>query len=1046
MRQHLAKLLVFTLAMPCLFGVTDLAFLYAADEKPLPTVPEGFTIERVAGHPLVEHPMLAQFDDRGRLFIAESAGKNLPAAELLTEFPNFIRMLEDTDGDGVFDKSTIFADRMTFPMGALWYRDALYVASPPNVWKLQDTDDDGVADHREVIVTKFGFTGNAADVHGCFLGPEGRIYWVEGRHGHEFKDDEGNITSKGLGARIFSCKTDGSDVQIYCGGGMDNPVEIDFTPEGEIFGTVNILLTNPRVDCLMHWVEGGTYPHYDIAVNEFKRTGDLLQPMTKMGHVAVSGMMFYRSPHFGEEYQQNVFTCLFNTHKIVRSKVERSGATFVTQEEDFLVSSDSDFHPTDVLEDADGSLLVIDTGGWFRIGCPVSQVAKPELMGSIYRIRKKDAPVLDDPRGVKMGLASLSSEKLIGLLDDERFAVRNYAIDLLALSSESAIEPLKNVVSETSASVEARRNAIWALSRIPEEEAVLAIATGLNDEQETVRLTAMRALGTRLRSSKQEETLLSLTTFVVNDTPPVRRDAANVLGWAGEKGPGYSDAARETALASLFESLRKADADRILEHALIWNVIRINDREKTIPYLSDASPVVRRAALIALDQMDEGNLTRELVTPLLDTDDPALQQQALAIMTKHEGWATETLDLLRSWLAEADWDDSRSAVVRGFLLAQASQPEIQQLIAETMHRSETSLAVKLLLWEVIYRAPLAELPGDWTGLIDATLSHTDADQQLQALQIIQDRKLAQFDSALLKLIADESTTDAVKVESLAAVATRSTSVGNSQFAFLVGQFGEETPPFVQISAARALSDLPLSEPQLKELTQLLDRAGTLAVPLLLKAFTKSDTEAVGLQLVKTLESSSAAGSLAPEELAGILRKYPPSVQTAAEQLLKSLGVDLAAQRAHLEALLPQVVDGNADQGKEIFFGKKAACGSCHRIAADGGRVGPDLTKIGGIRKPEDLLEAVVLPSATFAREYRPYLILTTEGKVLIGIISQQSADSVTLRTADLKEIRIARDDIDEMKESPTSIMPKGFDKLLSTQELADLLAYLRTLK
>ncbi|MEX0729053.1 MAG: PVC-type heme-binding CxxCH protein [Planctomycetaceae bacterium] len=1017
-----------------------------ADEKPLPSVPEGFTIERVAGYPLVEHPMLANFDDRGRLFIAESAGKNLPAAELLTEFPNFIRMLEDTDGDGVFDKSTIFADRMTFPMGALWYRGALYVASPPNIWRLEDTDDDGVADHREVIVTKFGFTGNAADVHGCFLGPEGRIYWVEGRHGHEFKDDEGTITSKGLGARIFSCKTDGSDVQIYCGGGMDNPVEIDFTPEGEIFGTVNILLTNPRVDCLMHWVEGGAYPHYDIAVNEFKRTGDLLQPMTKMGHVAVSGMMFYRSPHFGPEYQQNVFTCLFNTHKVVRSKVERSGATFVTQEEDFLVSSDSDFHPTDVLEDADGSLLVIDTGGWFRIGCPVSEVAKPEFKGAIYRIRKIDGPVLDDPRGIKLGLSSLSTDKLIELLDDERPAVRSQVIDLVALTWDTQIGVLKQVIRDPRASVEARRNAIWALSRRSHEWGIRALTEGLSSDQESVRQTTVRALGTQLRTIKHAQTLLLLTKHVTQDTPAIRRDAANVLGLAGPDGPGYSDQTRATALEALFESLRKADADRILEHALIWAVIRINDRERTIPYLSDSSPVVRRAALIALDQMDGGDLTRELVSPLLDTDDPALQQQTLAIMSKHEGWAAETLDLLRNWLSDAEWDDSRSAVVRGFLLAQASQPEIQQLIAETMQRPETARPVKMLLWEVIYRSSLVELPATWLSLIDATLPQPDAELQLQAMQVIQDRNLAQFDSALLKLITDPATADAVKVEALCAVATRSTSIDDEQFAFLMNQFGDETPPFVQISAARALSDLPLSESQLKELTTLFNRAATLAMPVLLKAFTHSDAEGVGLHLVQTLKSSSAAESLAPEELAGILRKYPDSVQTAAAELLKSLGVDLAAQREQMAALLPQVAEGNAEAGKNVFFSKKAACGSCHRVAAEGGRVGPDLTKIGGIRQTPDLLEAVVLPSATFAREYRPYLVLTTEGLVHTGVISQQAADSVTLRTADLKELRILRDEIDEMKESPTSIMPKGFDKLLTNQELADLLAYMRTLK
>ena len=76
-------------------------------------------------------------------------------------------------------------------MGGVWHDGSLYVASPPNIWRLNDTDDDGVADRREMIVTSFGYNGNAASIHGCFLGPDGRIYWCDGYHGHEFKDDDG---------------------------------------------------------------------------------------------------------------------------------------------------------------------------------------------------------------------------------------------------------------------------------------------------------------------------------------------------------------------------------------------------------------------------------------------------------------------------------------------------------------------------------------------------------------------------------------------------------------------------------------------------------------------------------------------------------------------------------------------------------------------------------------------------------------------------------------------------------------------------------------
>src|SRR4051812_24827093 len=127
-------------------------------------VPEGYSVELVAAPPLVEHPMMACFDERGRLYVAESAGLNLRADALLKDPPNRIVRLEDTDGDGRFDRSTVFAARMPLPRGVLWSRGAVSTASPPSLWRLEDTDGDGRADRRDELVTRFGFTGNAADI------------------------------------------------------------------------------------------------------------------------------------------------------------------------------------------------------------------------------------------------------------------------------------------------------------------------------------------------------------------------------------------------------------------------------------------------------------------------------------------------------------------------------------------------------------------------------------------------------------------------------------------------------------------------------------------------------------------------------------------------------------------------------------------------------------------------------------------------------------------------------------------------------------------
>src|SRR6516165_8782610 len=343
-------------------------------------VPAGFIVEQVAAPPLVGHPMMACFDDRGRLFVAESAGLNPDADALLKDPPSFIRLLEDADGDGRFDKSTIFADRMTMPMGVLWYRGALYTASPPSLWRIEDRDGDGRAEERRELVTRFGFTGNAADIHGPFLGPDGRLYWTDGRHGFTIQRPGGQALT-GEGARIFRCRPDGTDVEAFCGGGMDDPVEVAFTPEGEPLVTVDILIGRPsRIDAIIYAIEGGAYPYYEPVLHEFKRTGDLLPAVGELGWVAPSGLLRYRGEAFGPGYRDNLFSAQFNVRRLQRHPVERDGGGFRLTNADFLVSTDPDFHPTDVLEDADGSLLVLDTGAWFG-GCPTSQVAGRQAKG-----------------------------------------------------------------------------------------------------------------------------------------------------------------------------------------------------------------------------------------------------------------------------------------------------------------------------------------------------------------------------------------------------------------------------------------------------------------------------------------------------------------------------------------------------------------------------------------------------------------------------------------------------------------------------------------
>ncbi|MFN0051498.1 MAG: PVC-type heme-binding CxxCH protein [Planctomycetales bacterium] len=1077
---------------------------------PLPRVPAGFEIEVAAEFPIVERPVMACFDERGRLYLVDSAGVNEPFEKLIQNPQHRIVVLEDTDGDGQFDKRTLFADKLAMPQGVLPYRGAVYTASPPSVWKLEDTNGDGVCDKRTAIVSEFGSNGNGADIHGPFLGPDGWLYLCDGRHGHKVKTDDGTL-DEGLAGGIFRFRPDGSGFQRICGGGFDNPVEIDFTDGGEILGTVNILHVNPRQDCLMHWVEGAVYPHGDQeqCIAEYKRTGDLMLEVKAFGHVAVSGMMRYRSEVFGPEHRNNLFITFFNRHQMIRSIVERSGATFTSREEEFLVSEEKDFHPTDVLEDADGSLLVINTGGWFRIGCPVSEIAKPDILGAIYRIRKQGVNRVEDPRGLALKIESKEVEELIPLLGDARPAVRERVMERLRGLGRTASRRLSEVVQDRRQEFSpVVRRAAWAalmhpgfahrrvmensarprLEVVQEQAFDRRVHSLTQEERQQFQVDQLAAIHAAARDQNLELQLLGLSglsiaallnvdaeevadvallhELLVNGSPPIRREVATIIARRAMSLPKCRGAREfeltevdpenfaeiiallETSVPPLFEALRAGVTDRVLEHALIYALIRIDSREATIPYLKDSHPQVRRAALISLDQMDHGHLTRDLVAPLLDTDDPALRKTALQVISSRKGWATEMVGLLREWLGARNTDPERLALLRGVLTAQAADQYIQQMISASLDNPTLLEPMRLLLWEVIDRAPLGQLPDAWLSAIERSLTNGSEAERSQIVALIQNRGLTQFDPALLRIANDERQSVALRVDALSASAPRLTTLNERGFSLLTGRLTPDSAPLASLAAARGLADAPLTVAQLRQLATSLPSASPLVVSVLLRAFAKADDPLVGTDLVLALQQAPAAENLSAEELAGILRKYPSSVQKEAGPLLVKLGgSSLEEQRsrlAELSKLLEQ--PGDAARGKALFFSKQAACSSCHTIGNEGGRVGPDLSRIGGSRGATDLLEAIVFPSATFAREFRPYVIATDAGKVYTGIISRQTADAIHLRTADLAEVRIPRAAIEEMRESNTSIMPKGLEAALKEEELRDLVAYLQGLK
>jgi putative heme-binding domain-containing protein len=248
------------------------------------------------------------------------------------------------------------------------------------------------------------------------------------------------------------------------------------------------------------------------------------------------------------------------------------------------------------------------------------------------------------------------------------------------------------------------------------------------------------------------------------------------------------------------------------------------------------------------------------------------------------------------------------------------------------------------------------------------------------------------------------------------------------------------------AAVSVLTKAKLNQEQLVNLAETMKSTGPLEVSKLLPAFEHTTNEAVGLKLMASLKESKGLSGARPDALKALAAKYPPSVQQEAEKLIASLNVDAAKQQARIDELLATIPKGDIRNGQAIFNSSKAACSSCHKMGYGGGTVGPDLTVIGTVRTERDLLEAVVYPSASFVRSYEPFVVHTKSDEDYSGVLRKDAADEIILATGPNADVRIARSDIVEMRPGTVSVMPAGMDQMLTKQELADVVAFLKNTK
>ncbi len=1003
------------------------------------TLPAGFTIEVAARPPLVDRPIVADLDDEGRLFVADSSGSNDRVAVQLVKKPHRILRLEDTDGDGVFDKRTVFADRMMFPEGVLCFDGSVYVGAPPIIWKLTDGDGDGVAEQRVAWFDGKTCNGCANDLHGPYLGPDGMIYWCKGAFERQVYRRQGRPDFVTRAAHIFRARPDGSGIEPIMTGGMDNPVDVTFTPGGERIFTTTFFQhpAGGRRDGLVHAVYGGVYGKDHGVILGHPRTGpDLMPVLTHMGAAAPAGLTRYESTAFGPAYRDNLFAVQFNMRKVSRHVLVAEGSTFRCVDEDFLVSDSRDFHPTDVIEDADGSLLVIDTGGWYKLCCPTSQLHKPDLLGAVYRVRRVGAPRVADPRGRKIAWGKLSAKELAGLLDDGRPAVRRRAMHTLAKKGAAAMGVLAERI-RSGKSVEGRRNAVWTATRVDHAAARAAVRSALGDGDETVRQAALHSISLW----RDREARSAVEEMLASKSPHNRRAAAEALGRMGDA----------KAVPALLKAAGQP-GDRFLEHSLTYALIEINDCTATRAGLKSDSPRTRRAALIALDQMEDGKLDAATVAGLLASGDAGVREAAWWIAGRHPAWGDTLVGHFRKRLAGAK---ELPAEQRGELAVQlgrfAGTKAVADLLAERLTGRGSTKEERLLVLRALGHVSLQRAPAGWADALASVLGGTDLDLVRSAVAAARQLRLpaagaARVAEQLRRLAENERNPGDVRLAALAAVPGSPGKLQPGLFTFVLKNLDREADVADRARSADVLARAELDREQLLELAGGLKTVGPMELEKVLDAFTRSADEKVGEKLLAGLRASPVRASLQVDRLRLRLAKYPAGVRKQAEVLIAALDADHASRKEHLDELLASPLKGDIRRGQAVFNSTRAACASCHAIGYLGGRIGPDLTHIGRIRNDRDLLEAILYPSASFVRSYEPVLVTTKRGQSYNGLVRSDTPEEVVLILNATEEKRIARRNIESIQPSKVSIMPAGMDKVLTKQELADLVAFLRACK
>ncbi len=959
----------------------------ADSDKPIPpkdapgkmTLPDGFKATLFAGEPDVVQPIAFTFDDRGRMWVVECL--SYPKWSKDGKGSDRVIILEDTDGDGVHDKKTVFLDNGSNLSGIEFGFGGVWLCSSPNLLFVPILEGDKPG-KPEVKLDGWNMTDTKHNIFNSLVwGPDGWLYGCNGIQAKAHVGAPGTPKEKRtyMDCGVWKYHPTRKTFEAVAHG-TTNPFGLDFDDHGELF------ITNCVIDHLFHFVPGGHYqrmygqdvnPHtYGLMKScvDYKHWagGDWTSSRTTGpggkpehsdaggGH-AHSGAAIYLADNFPKEYRNTLFTANIHGNRLNNDGLERtkSGMKGVRRP-DFLFANDSWFRGICVKTGPEGGLYVSD---WCDTGECHNYEKADTTNGRIYRVVYKGAkPFQGD-------ISKMTDAELVKLqLHPNDWFVRKARRVLQERAAAGKLDggadptntALRKILAGDKDPVR-RLRALWALD-------VLRVLTDgdvwelLTDADEAVRAWAYRLAVAELPLPKSQDRMASLIGT---------ENSVYVL----------------TAAASAVQS-----------HAQGFKVYEPLARHKLVQENPQLSLLLWYGAE-QWYQKDPGSALRSL--PVLEH--PLIRQNTVRWLLARPD-AGANLGALMGVVEMAKSDAVKLDILRGLRESLAGKKSVN---APTTWPTVYANLLKSGSPQVKHDAEaVAVLFGDKDAIAALLKRVTDAsakaDDRRGAVELLAPRKLPDFAKTLHTLLEEPA-------------------MRGSAIRALAGIADANTPAVI-------IKVYPLFTPQEK-----LDAVQTLAARV---SFAK--------ELLDAIEKGSIPRADVPVVTARqVLALNDKDVSARLEKVWGKI-TPVAKERAALmkkwKDALPEDTLKKADVANgRVLFTKH--CAACHKMFGEGQAVGPELT--GSQRTNlEYVLENVLDPSAVVPREFQMVNFALNDDRVVSGIVLRETKDAITVRTVnDTLTVPVA--DIVTRKQTPVSIMPEGIFDQMKPDEVRDLVAYLR---